>query len=91
MKVSLAFVQGERQIWHKLEIPDGCNLRQVIDISGILEDMPEIDLEVQKVGIHGKIAALTDDVKDGDRIEIYRPITADPATVKRRSVPVKQA
>jgi len=91
MKVSLAFVEGELQIWHKLDIPDGINLRQVIDISGILEDMPEIDLEVQKVGIHGKIAELTDPVKEGDRIEIYRPITADPATVKRRSVPTKQA
>lgn len=91
MKVSLAFVDEDHQIWHKLDIPDGCTLKQVIIISGILEDMPEIDLEVQKVGIHGKIADLTDSVKEGDRIEIYRPITADPAQVKRRSVPVKKA
>ena len=89
MNVSLAFVEGSNQIWQKLEMPEGCTIKQVIDISGILDDFPHIDLETHKVGIHGKIAELTDTLKEGDRIEIYRPITADPATVKRRSVPAK--
>lgn len=91
MNVSLALVEGEKQIWRKLDIPEGSTVRQVIEISGILEQFPQIDLEERKVGIHGKIAELTDTLKEGDRIEIYRPITADPATVKRRSVPVKKA
>ncbi len=91
MNVSLAFVEGEKQVWQKFEMPEGCTIQQVIDISGILDEFPHIDLETHKVGIHGKIAELSDTLKEGDRIEIYRPITADPATVKRRSVPVKQA
>jgi len=88
--VSLAFVEGSKQIWQKLDIPEGSTVKQVIHISGILDDFPHIDLETHKVGIHGKIAELSDTLKEGDRVEIYRPITADPATVKRRSVPAKQ-
>lgn len=91
MKLSLAYVEGDKQIWQKLDMPEGCTIRQVIEISGILESVPGIDLEQHKVGIHGKLAELSDTPKDGDRIEICRPITADPATVKRRSVPVKKA
>jgi len=86
MNVSLAFVEGSKQIWQKLDIPEGSTIRQVILISGILDDMPHIDLETHKVGIYGKIAELTDPLKEGDRVEIYRPITADPATVKRRKI-----
>ncbi|MEW6678596.1 MAG: RnfH family protein, partial [Pseudomonadota bacterium] len=45
---------------------------------------PDIDLTVQKVGVFGKVVDLEDGLKPGDRIEIYRPITADPKTVPRR-------
>ncbi|CAG0963169.1 partial hypothetical protein, partial [Anaerolineae bacterium] len=52
--------------------------------SGILKRFPEIDLGQQKVGIFGKLVKLDLPVKEGDRIEIYRPIIADPKTVRRR-------
>ena len=89
MKVSLAYVDEGQQIWQKLDIPEGSTLQQVIKISGILDELPQLNIEEQKVGIHGKIASLSDIAKAGDRIEIYRPITADPATVKRRSIVAK--
>ncbi|HKI62608.1 MAG TPA: RnfH family protein [Mariprofundaceae bacterium] len=89
MNVSLAYIEGDKQIWQKLDMPEGCSLRQVIEISGILDDFPHIDLETHKVGVHGKLAELTDNLKEGDRIEIYRPITADPAKVKRRKIVAK--
>jgi len=91
MNVSLALVEDGKQIWQKLEVPEGCTIKQVIAMSGILEQMPQIDLEEREVGIHGRLAELTDTLKDGDRIEIYRPITADPATVPRRSIPTPQS
>ena len=50
----------------------------------IADNFPEIDLSQQKVGIFGKLAKLDAEVKDGDRVEIYRQITADPKQVKRR-------
>ncbi len=59
-------------------------VREVIDRSGVLQQCPEIDLLTNKVGIHGKVCALDDMVVDGNRIEIYRPLRADPKDSRRR-------
>jgi putative ubiquitin-RnfH superfamily antitoxin RatB of RatAB toxin-antitoxin module len=68
----------------RLEVPDHSTIEETINLSGVLKLYPEINLSNQKVGIFGKIAALDTTVKDGDRVEIYRQITADPQTVQRR-------
>jgi len=86
MNISVAYVDDETQYWQRLDVPEGISVKQAIETSGILSDHPSIDLTVQKVGIHGKITELDSTPKDGDRIEIYRPITADPTTVKRRKI-----
>jgi putative ubiquitin-RnfH superfamily antitoxin RatB of RatAB toxin-antitoxin module len=59
-------------------------LEQAILASGIVEEFPEIDLAVNKVGIWNRLAKLTDKVNDLDRIEIYRPLLADPKEVRKR-------
>ncbi len=68
----------------KLEVPDGSTVRQALELSGILERFPTIDLETQKVGIFGKLTKLDAVLENGNRVEIYHPITADPETVERR-------
>jgi hypothetical protein len=68
----------------RLEVPDNSTIEETINLSGLLKLYPEISLSIQKVGIFGKIAPLDTAVKDGDRVEIYRQITADPQTVQRR-------
>jgi hypothetical protein len=68
----------------RLEVPDNSTIEETINLSGVLKLYPEINLTSQKVGIFGKIAALDTPVNDGDRVEIYRQITADPQTVQRR-------
>jgi hypothetical protein len=68
----------------RLEVPDNSTIEETINLSGVLKLYPEINLTSQKVGIFGKIAPLDTTVKDGDRVEIYRQITADPQTVQRR-------
>ena len=52
---------------------------------GSLTNVLEIDLTKQKVGVFGKVAALDAKLEDGDRVEIYRPLTVDPKTVKSRA------
>lgn len=84
MNVGVCYAEADRQLWMRLEVPDGSNVEQTIELSGILQQFPEIDLSTQKVGIFGKIAKLDAEVKDGDRVEIYRKITADPKLVERR-------
>ncbi|MBW9256456.1 MAG: RnfH family protein [Candidatus Thiodiazotropha sp. (ex. Lucinisca nassula)] len=84
MNIGVAYADKFKQLWLKLEIPDGSTVMQAIEKSGLLEQFPEIDLTRQKVGIFGKIAKLDAVVEEGSRIEVYREITADPELVERR-------
>ncbi len=84
MKVGVVYALPGKQTWLNVEVADGSTVQQAIERSGILAQCPEIDLTQQKVGMFGKMAALDAVVEDGARIEIYRPITADPKTVHRR-------
>ena len=84
MNVGVCYAEVDRQLWMRLEVPDDSTVEQAIQLSGVLKLYPEINLSTQKVGIFGKIATLETPVKDGDRVEIYRPITVDPQTVQRR-------
>lgn len=84
MNVGVCYAEADRQVWLRLETPEGSTVEQAIRHSGILSRFPEIDLQTQKVGIFGKLVKLDVTVKEGDRIEIYRPIIADPKTVRRR-------
>lgn len=86
MNVGVCYAEADRQLWLRFEVPENSSVEQVILSSGILQRFPEIDLASQKVGIYGKLVKLDGPVREGDRIEIYRPIVADPATVRRRSI-----
>ncbi len=84
MRISVVYAERERQHWIPLTVTANCSVEQAIRASGILERYPHIDLENQKVGVFGKFVKLDGVLSDGDRVEIYRPIVADPKTVKRR-------
>jgi putative ubiquitin-RnfH superfamily antitoxin RatB of RatAB toxin-antitoxin module len=89
MKVTIVYAKPSRQTVIGVDLPDGATVQQALEKSGVLRQFPEIDLTQQKVGIYGKATTLETVVEDGTRIEIYRPITADPKTVKRRAQPEK--
>lgn len=84
MIVSVAYTTQTKKCWLKIDVPEECTAIEAINISGILEQFPEIVIEERKIGVYGRIIKPDIQIKDGDRIEIYRPITADPKTVKRR-------
>jgi uncharacterized protein len=84
MQIAVAYSDPAQQAWLRIDVPEDSTVEQAIIKSGILRQFPDIDLEVQAVGIFGKLAKLDAPLKPGDRIEIYRGITADPATVPRR-------
>ena len=84
MQIGVAFSEPAQQLWLRIEVPDESTVQAAIEQSGILAKFPHIDLAECKVGIFGKMAELDATLKPGDRIEIYRPITADPSTVPRR-------
>jgi putative ubiquitin-RnfH superfamily antitoxin RatB of RatAB toxin-antitoxin module len=86
MNVGVAYADKFKKTWLKLDVPDGSTVQEAIEYSGLLNQFPDIDLSKQKVGIFGKLTKLTARVVEGDRVEIYREITADPETVERRDL-----
>ncbi len=84
MQIGVAYTEPREQLWIRIEVADGSTVLDAIRQSGLLERFPHIDLEQQKVGIFGRLTKLDAPLQDGDRVEIYRPIIADPATVQRR-------
>ncbi len=93
LKIQLEVVYGTPKVQSLLsfEAEQGVTVQQAIDLSGILDAFQDIDLTVNKVGVWNRTAKLTDEVQDLDRIEIYRPLLADPKEVrKRRAEKAKQ-
>ena len=86
MQVGIAYSEPAQQLWLRIEVPDDSTVLAAIEQSGILRKFPELDLDIHQVGIFGKVAQLDGLLKAGDRVEIYRVITADPATVPRRQM-----
>jgi len=84
MKISVTYAEPTKQKWIELEVPDETTAEEAIRLSGLLEQFPEIDLSENKFGVFGKVVKPVQSLKEGDRVEIYRPITADPETVERR-------
>jgi len=87
MKVGIAYALPTRQVWFDVDLPDGATIKDAIERSGILKQFPDIDLEKQKVGVFSKVSKLDTALEDGDRVEIYRPITCDPKMLKKKPKP----
>jgi putative ubiquitin-RnfH superfamily antitoxin RatB of RatAB toxin-antitoxin module len=82
--IEIAYALPAQQIILKLQIEEGATAEQAIRISGIMEKFPEIDLEQNKIGIFGKLGKLDTVLREHDRVEIYRPLIADPKEVRRQ-------
>jgi putative ubiquitin-RnfH superfamily antitoxin RatB of RatAB toxin-antitoxin module len=81
--VEVAYALRDRQSLNTVEMEDGGTVREAILRSGVLAAFPGIDLERAKVGIFGRLVSLGTPVRDGDRVEIYRPLTAEPKQARR--------
>ncbi|MGB4584874.1 MAG: RnfH family protein [Rhodoferax sp.] len=82
MKVSVTYALPERQTWLEVDVPEQATVRDAIEASGIARTFPGLDLSTQKVGVFGKTIALEARLEAGQRVEIYRPITADPMALR---------
>lgn len=82
--MEVAYALRERQALVAVEIEEGATIEEAVQRSGILKTFPEIELQRAKVGIFGRPVALDERMREGDRVEIYRPLIADPKEVRRR-------
>jgi len=82
--IEVAFAKPGEQFLEQVRVPEDTTVELAIRQSGVLERFPEIDLSSNKVGVFGKAAALKSTLHDGDRIEIYRPLIADPKEARKK-------
>lgn len=84
IRVEVAYALPYQQAVQPLQLPVGATAEQAIRQSGILDKYPDIDLEKNKIGIFGKTSKLDAILRDKDRVEIYRPLLADPKEIRRK-------
>jgi putative ubiquitin-RnfH superfamily antitoxin RatB of RatAB toxin-antitoxin module len=88
VRVEVAFALPLEQDVTSVECPPGTTVREAIGLAGVLARHTQIDLS--RTGIWGRRCGLDDAVRDGDRIELYRPVTADPKEARRRRAADRQ-
>lgn len=84
LRIELAYALPQEQFFKSFQVESDTTAEQAIRLSGVLEAHPEIDLAKNKIGIFGKLAKLDTVLRDKDRIEIYRPLIADPKEVRKK-------
>mgnify|MGYP003376446199 CR=1 FL=1 len=84
IRVEIAYARPDEQVIIPIDVPEGATLEQAIIQSRIQERFPEIQLQGAKVGVFGKLGKLSATVRSGDRVEIYRPLLADPKEVRKK-------
>jgi uncharacterized protein len=84
INVEVAYALPNEQVIISLAVSNNATLEEAIRQSGILQTYPDINLDVNKVGIFGKLSRLDTPLKSGDRVEIYRMLIADPKEVRRK-------
>lgn len=84
IKVEVAYALPNEQVIVPLDVETGTTVRQAVERSGLLQRYMDIDLNVNKVGVFGKLTKLDAELRANDRVEIYRPLIADPKEVRRQ-------
>jgi len=84
IRVEVAYARPERQEIFSLDVPEGTTAQAAVEASGILAAFPEIDLNQNRLGIFGGLIKPDQALRAGDRVEIYRPLKADPKEVRRQ-------
>lgn len=84
LNVEVIYATPERQEVVSLALPEGSTAGQAIEASALLGKYPEIDLSKNKIGIYAKLAKVDTTLRDRDRVEIYRPLIADPKEVRKQ-------
>ncbi|RKF17506.1 RnfH family protein [Alginatibacterium sediminis] len=81
--IEVVYGDDQRQVLLELEVEKGCSIQEAIVLSNIQEHFEQIDPATASVGIFSRAAKLDQVLKSGDRIEIYRPLIADPKELRK--------
>ena len=82
--VEVAYATPEQQVIIDLKLPEGATVEHAINASGLLNQFPEMDAADIKAGIFGSLCKLNQQLRQADRVEIYRPLIHDPKEARRQ-------
>lgn len=82
--IEVAYALPQQQVILPVKVTEGATAAQAVEASGIMQKFPEISLEQNKLGIFGKLVKNDTVLRERDRVEIYRPLIADPKEVRRQ-------
>ncbi len=83
IQVEVAYALPQEQVVLRVDVPAGATVRDAVNQSGLLARYPDISLEQNRVGIYARLVSPDDAVSAGDRVEVYRPLQADPKASRR--------
>ena len=85
IRVSVVHAAGpDRVFLRELELPDGASVDEAIELSGVRAAFPSVQVDDAHIGIFSRKTTLDAPLRDGDRVEIYRPLKIDPKEARRR-------
>jgi putative ubiquitin-RnfH superfamily antitoxin RatB of RatAB toxin-antitoxin module len=84
IQVQVIYALPEHQEIVTIELPEGATALQAVERSGLLQKHSDIDLAHNKIGIFARLVKMDHVLRDRDRVEIYRPLFADPKEVRRQ-------
>ena len=84
ISVEVVYPLPQKQEIFTVRLAAGASVRQAIEASGVLQKYPEIDLSKNKLGVFAKLVKPDTPLRDHDRVEIYRPLIADPKEVRKQ-------
>jgi putative ubiquitin-RnfH superfamily antitoxin RatB of RatAB toxin-antitoxin module len=84
MEIEVAYATPDKQILLSMDVPVGCTVAEAIILSGIREEFPDMELDPKAVGIFSRKVSMDHELKEGDRVEIYRPLVADPKEMRKQ-------
>ncbi|CAM5405237.1 RnfH family protein [Thauera mechernichensis] len=85
INVEVVYALPQRQELVELSLPEGATVREAIEASGLLAKYPDIELDKKnKLGVFAKLVKADTELRDRDRVEIYRPLIADPKAVRKK-------
>ncbi|MGZ5201232.1 MAG: RnfH family protein [Telluria sp.] len=91
IQVVVCYAVETREYLRAMQVPAGTTVGEAIEQSGVLEEFPDINLATAPVGIYAKKKTLDTVLRERDRVEIYRPLVADPKDSRRRRAAKKDA
>lgn len=84
LNIEVCYASDDLQFLQALQVPAGSTIEQAIALSELSQRLPQLDLQALQVGVYAKKKTLDTVLREHDRVELYRPLIADPKQARRR-------